>query len=250
MRESQISFLSQNRQLLGVVHYPTVSDGNIVIMCHGFTGDKAENKRLFVEAARSFAVEGFVAFRFDFFGSGDSSGKFSETRLSINIQNLKDAIKLVGNWGYKKIFILGISMGAATSILTLEKESIDGTILWSTVPDFRKLFESKLGMPLEKTPVMDSYEYDGWLIERDFYLDALQYNISNSLKNLKMPKLIVGGTNDESVFTQGFEDFKSIAKEPVEFSLIENAGHTFETIKHRKEVIQVTLDWLKRQNKK
>ena len=90
MNESQISFLSKDKQLIGMVHYPIIGNGNAVLMCHGFTSDKVENKRLFVETARAFAREGFVAFRFDFFGSGDSAGEFSESRLTTNIQNLKE----------------------------------------------------------------------------------------------------------------------------------------------------------------
>jgi len=249
MKETPLTFSSQKKQLVGIAHYPKSENGFAVIMCHGFTGNKLEDKCLFVEAARAFSNAGFWTFRFDFFGSGDSAGDFKETRLSINIQNLKDTLHFVRNEGFEKIFILGISMGAATAILTLDSEEVEGLVLWSTVPDMKKLFEVKLGIPLESAPDFKSYEYEGWLIDREFYLDALRYNISDEFKKLKMPKLIVQGSKDGSVFTEGYEYFKKIALEPVGFHLIENAGHTFQTVKHRKDVIRVTVEWLEKQRK-
>ncbi len=83
-------------------------------MCHGFTGNKSESNRLFVESARSFAKADFYVERFDFFGTGDSSGEFHESRININMQNLRDAIYRIRNRGFKRFVVLGISMGAAT----------------------------------------------------------------------------------------------------------------------------------------
>ena len=244
MQEIPITFQSQGKQIVGIIHQPEKENDIAVIMCHGFTGDKTENKRLFVETGRAFAEAGFLTLRFDFFGSGDSEGGFFETRLSHNIQNLRDAMQFFRNRGVQKIVVLGISMGAATAILTFKPDEMDGLILWSSVADLRKLFESKLGKSLETAPAFESYEYEGWLIEREFYLDALQYDISECLKTIDIPKLIVQGSNDDTVFIEGYTHFKTIAQKPVDFLWIEDAGHTYETVKHRKEVIQRTLEWL------
>jgi len=245
MIEYSVAILSQGQQLIGIVHQPLVGNGTAIIFCHGFTGQKTENKRLFVEAARAFAAAGFWALRFDFYGSGDSAGEFRASRISTNIQNLRDALAWVRGLGFERIVVLGISMGATTAILTLPDELVAGLVLWSTVPDMRELFDQRLGRSLDSIPVMAAYEYDGWLIDRDFYLDAIKYNIDEHLKKLRIPKLIVQGSVDDPLFVKGFQHFKAIVQPPVEFQLIPGASHTYETVKHRAEVIQLTSVWLK-----
>jgi len=246
MIESPITILSQGEQLVGMVHQPQVGNGTAVILCHGYTGQKTENKRLFVEAARAFTAVGFWALRFDFYGSGDSAGEFRSTRISTNIQNLRDVLARVRGLGFEHVVVLGISMGAATAILTLHNEPATGLILWSTVPDMRELFEQRLGRSLDSVPVMPMYEYDGWLIDREFYLDAIKYNIFEHLKKLHLPKLIVQGTADDPLFVAGFQRFKAVVPSPVEFQLIQDANHTYEMVKHRNEIIQLTSAWLQK----
>ncbi len=56
VEERPICFKSEGRQIVGM-HHKTQGD-KIILLCHGFTGAKTENKRLFVEAARHFAAEG------------------------------------------------------------------------------------------------------------------------------------------------------------------------------------------------
>lgn len=247
MLEIPTVFYSEGHQLVGIRHYPEHATERAVVMCHGYTANKGENKRLFVEMAREFARNNTMAFRFDFFGSGDSEGEFRETRVSHNIQNLKDALSVVRKMGFKKIIVLGISMGAATAILTLINESVDGLILWSTLPDFRKLFEQHTNDQLEGAlKKVNVFEYEGWLVERGFVLEALSFDIQKSFAKLTLPKLIVQGDQDEPLFREGFEAFKKIAVGPTTFVKIPGARHTYDTVKHRKQVLAETISWFRK----
>jgi len=248
--EKPIVFQSQDAQIVGILHTPKKSTQSLIILCHGFTGDKIESRRLFVEAARAFSHAGYAAFRFDFYGSGDSAGDFSDSLISHNISNLIDAMAWGRNQGYTTIVVLGISMGAATAILTLENQAADALIAWSTVPDMKKLFETKNTNFAKLKDQIESYEFDGWLLRRDFWEDALKYDIKNALQNLSMPKLIVQGDADQQLFVEGFEEFKLIVQPPCDFMLMPGAGHTFETVRHRKQVIRQTVTWLNRHIKK
>ena len=244
MLEIPTVFYSEGKQLVGIRHYPESETEKVVILCHGYTGHKAENKRLFVEAARAFARAGMMAFRFDFYGSGDSEGEFVETRISTNISNLKSAFGFVREMGFRRIGVLGISMGAATAVLTAAEGVVpDVLVLWSTVPDFRKLFESRAGTSLEGIQ-QETYEYDGWLVHRDFVLEAVQYDVAAALKELDVPKLIVQGSADDPLFVEGFEQFRELGLAKADFALIEGAGHTYQTVAHRRAAISLTLDWL------
>lgn len=245
MQETPYTFKSNGNQIVGMVHHPAGPEKRTaLLMCHGFTGNKCEANRLFVDAARDFATSGFHTERFDFFGSGDSSGAFHETRISINIQNLKDAIIHIKESGCEKLVILGISMGAATAILAADGQPIDGLILWSTVPDMEELFLSRIGDVADSLDTLERLEYEGWLIEKDFYLDAVQYDILDCFEKLLQPKLIVQGSGDGTVFTKGFDLFKKAASGKVDFQFLDGAGHTYETVRHRRLVIETSRDWL------
>ena len=242
--EVPITFQSQGHQLVGMHHQ--IQGDKILIMCHGFTGSKIENKRLFVEAARAFAADGISVLRFDFFGSGDSEGEFEETLVSHNIANLKDAMAWAREQGFKKLAVLGISMGAATAILTLEHESADALLLWSAVPDFEQLFASYTQNPAAIVEQQSVIEHDGWLIGREFFIDAMGYNVPEALARIEIPKFIVQGSEDAQVFIQGFQTFQDIATPPAYFMEIPGAGHTYQTPKHRRQVIRQTAIWLYR----
>jgi pimeloyl-ACP methyl ester carboxylesterase len=242
--EVPLAFTSQGNQLIGILHQ--CGSTKLVVMCHGFTSNKIENKRLFVETARECTQQGYDAFRFDFYGSGDSEGEFVDSLVSNNIANLKDAISWARARNYQKIAVLGISMGGATAILTLKDTPVDVLITWSSVPDMYQLFGNYAGAVSESSPGGDMFEYDGWLIRREFWEDATQYNIKNALATLSMPKFIVQGTADAPLFVRGFHDFQEVVLPPCDFMEIPAAGHTYQTPAHRKQVIRQTMIWLKR----
>ncbi len=243
--ETPVTFISDNSQLVGIMH--TAGHEKALIMCHGFTGSKIENKRLYVEAARIFAEQHCDVLRFDFYGSGDSEGDFEETRVSINIQNLRDAFEFLKQKGYSQIAVLGISMGAATAILTAKDLDIQAIVLWSSVPDMQEIFKDKTS---EFQKAVDNditvIDYNGWRIHKDFMLDALAYDVRDSLKEIAIPKFILQGTADNPVFVEGFHKFRDIVIPPADFMEIPEAGHTFQTSNHRRQAIRQTLIWLMR----
>jgi uncharacterized protein len=242
--ETPIVFESEGSQLVGMLH--SANAENIVILCHGFTGNKSENKRLFVEAAREFALNKMDAFRFDFFGSGDSDGEFADTTISHNIQNLRDAIHLMREKGYKKVAVLGLSMGGATAILNAPSNNVDLLVTWSSVPDMKILFENYVGNLPHDVPDLDVHEYEGWEVKRSFWEDGITHDVMAALECVTNPKLIVQGTEDSPLFVKGFHAFRDVVLPPADFMEIPDAGHTFQTPKHRRQVIRQTLIWLKR----
>ncbi len=242
--EHPIVFQSEGNQIIGV-HHACPSD-KMIIFCHGFTGNKCENKRLFVEAARDFQTQRYNVLRFDFFGSGDSDGEFKQSRLSHNIANLRDAIAWAVEAGMAHIAVLGISLGAATAILAVNDQPIEALVSWSAVPDMRKLLESHVGVDMNKPPRQAVFEYDGWQIEAEFGADALQYDVMSAIAELTLPKFIVQGTADAPVFVDGFHAFRDVVTPPADFMEIPEAGHTFQTPRHRHQVIRQTAIWLKR----
>jgi pimeloyl-ACP methyl ester carboxylesterase len=244
MSESPITFISGGHQIVGMLH----SSGRekIVILCHGFTGNKCENRRLFVEAAREIARQGYDALRFDFYGSGDSAGEFCDTLVSHNIQNVKDAVAWCKERGYEQWALLGLSMGGATAILCANEVEASALVIWSAVPDMKLLFEHYVDDLQNKVQHVEIYEHDGWLIKRAFWEDAIGYDIAGALGRIRIPKMIVQGTEDSPLFVRGFQEFQKIVYPPADFMEIPGGGHTFQKPSHRRQVIRQTTIWLKR----
>lgn len=242
--ESPVVLESEGNQLAGYLH--TSGSQNVVILCHGFTGNKSESRRLFVETAREFSKGGIDAFRFDFYGSGDSAGDFAETTLSHNIQNLKDVVSFVQQKGYEKITVLGLSMGGATCILAAADIPIDYMITWSAVPDMQKIFEEFGGEYSTAETEVQEIIYDGWKINRSFWEDGNEYDILSAFREIKIPKLVIQGTADKELFIKGFFAFRNVAYPPADFMEMPGAGHTFQTPNFRRQVIHQTYIWLKR----
>ncbi len=242
--EIPVAFSSQGRQLVGIWH--TSRSKKIVLLCHGFTGSKVESKRIFVETGRIFSAESIDAFRFDFFGSGDSAGEFADSSISTNLVNLQDAVAWARQQGYEKIAVLGLSMGGAAAILSAADLPIDALVTWSAVPDMRKLFSSLMPNWQDKAHSTEMLEYEGWLIHRGFWEDALRYDIQQAFTRLTLPKLVIQGTADSEVFIDGFHSFRDRALPPCDFMEIPGAGHTYQTPGHRRQVIRQSLIWLKR----
>ena len=141
MRERPVVFYNQGQQLNGILHSPTGFDAPCpaIAFFHGFTGTKVEPHRIFVKTARELASIGFYVLRFDFRGSGDSAGDFSEMTIGGEIS---DAIKsidvLTAMQGVdpEHIGILGLSMGGCVAACVSGQDArVKSTVMWAPLSD-------------------------------------------------------------------------------------------------------------------
>ncbi len=211
----------------------------LVILCHGFTGNKIESGRLFVHTARVFQKAGLDVLRFDFMGSGDSSGDFSQMSPNTQIQDALDVLA----WArrrYKKIALLGFSFGGGTAICAAyqARPRPDALLTWSSVPDFRwwnstPPKEKSTGNPLVPGP--------------RFFRDRPKVNIPESYQALDIPRLQIQGDRDLPEFRERFAAFCPQNDPLVQHLVIPGADHVFTTWTDRRRVIAESARWLKKQ---
>jgi alpha/beta superfamily hydrolase len=231
---------SRHAHLSAVLHRATGK--RLVILCHGFTGTKSESGRLFVHTARALQKAGLNALRFDFAGSGDSSGDFSE--MTPNTQ-IRDALDVLA-WGrrrYKKVAFLGLSFGGGTSICAAyhAKPWPDALLTWSSVPDFkwwRSTFSQGGGIPAVGNPMIPG---------RRFYTDRPEIDVPEAYVALDIPRLQIQGDKDIPEFRERFADYCPKNNPLVRHLVIPGADHVFTTWTHRKQVIAESVRWLKKQ---
>jgi pimeloyl-ACP methyl ester carboxylesterase len=250
------SYVEISRRVGGVLQGTHFQSGgkpkstNMVIMCHGFTGDKHEGGR-FQIAARALNDGGFDALIFDFSGSGDNPRE--TITLTKQVQDLEDVYNWVKRLGYAKMGTIGLSFGGTTSLLA-ELPERKVAVFWA--PAF---YPSRIITPLQgflirihaflkRSPLKrKSSDNEPVLIDHTFMDSINKVNCEVALRNFHTPALIVQGTEDKVVKPTHSREAISIMPQDEDHKLIEveGASHCFYG-EHLDLFIKHSIDWLRR----
>ncbi len=250
--EKPVVFKSGRHQLVGQLHRPEKSKGLVpaVVFFHGFTGNKAEFRRVFVRTARALARLGIASLRFDFAGSGDSEGEFSAMTPSSELQDAREALRFLRRQpgiDKKRVGVLGMSLGGMMAAYMLgEDQALCTGVLWNPVahPNWR----GERMTPKEKRELkrMGFVDMNGWALGKGFIDEMKRMNPLKAIAGARCPVLLVQGEKDLTVPSSGAQEYQKAFKKtgyPMAIHLVEGAGHCFESILHEMELISVTLDW-------
>ena len=115
--QKEIFFENENGlRLCGVLSNPTNdSAAPIVVLCHGFVTDKGG--LTFVALEKALNDENISTFRFDFFGHGESAGKFEDITITREKLDIFATIKFLKSSGFSKIALVGSSSGGGAAIM-------------------------------------------------------------------------------------------------------------------------------------
>ena len=215
-----IVFENLDQQLVGILYTPIdlrfkdKSPG--IVMLHGFTGNKAESHRLFVQVARKLCANGYNVLRFDFRGSGDSDGEFEDMTVQGEISDAKTAISFLMKQktvDKSMVGVLGLSLGGrVASILATEDKRVRFVVLYSpALGALRKHFEQDLGKEkLQRLFSGKSVEYSGgWYLKKGFLesIDDCKCIVKwNKVFYYKKLPFLDKTSNDELIFTSSFKD--------------------------------------------
>jgi alpha/beta superfamily hydrolase len=237
--ETPFTLRTPRAHLAAVLH--RAPGKSLVILCHGFTGTKTESGRLFVQTARALQKAGINALRFDFMGSGDSSGDFNEMTPNTQIQDALDVLA----WArrrYKKIALLGLSFGGATAICASYQAPArpDALLTWSSVPGFRwwRDESKKSGKSWASNPLMPG---------KRFYTDRPKIDVPAAYVALDIPRMQIQGDRDLPHFRERFAAYCPKNDPLVRHLVVPGADHVFTTWEHRRRVIAESVRWLKKQ---
>jgi len=251
MEEKRVLIPSVNdNKLHGVLYFALeenpLNRPPILIMCHGFTGDKYEWGR-FPETAKALNKEGYDVLIFDFSGSGENK------REPINVTKQANDLEGVCNWvknqGYSKIAVLGLSFGGQT----LLKASLSGIItyiFWApffllhTTEDHADWFKDIAKGPVE---IPTSGDYEPIIIDMSFMTEVAKFRVRTALKKLNLPTLIIQGTLDESVPLELTKKAFNLMPQDENHKLVEVQDATHDFVEEHLEIfIRETVNWLKK----
>ncbi len=236
-------------RLCGILANPGGNKENpIIIMCHGFSTSK--DGRTYVRLEDILNDRGISTFRFDFFGHGESEGKFEEITTAEAIDDVLNAIKFVKESGYKKIGLMGSSFGGMASIIATSRSNDPYILaLKSPLSDYRSMAharrsEQELKDWKEKGFIeLDSTDEERKRLNYSFYEDAENVKGYEAAGKIRIPALIVHGDEDETVpLTQSQKTARLI--ENCRLEIIQGCDHVYSNPEHFERLLDLISDFI------
>jgi hypothetical protein len=127
-------FGPSDRPLFGWFVYP--EDAQVrgaVVLCQPLAEEGNMAYRTFRTLSQRLALEGFLAFRFDYDGTGDSAGSFEDPhRAQAWIDSVDHALAAVRACGVDRVSVVGMRLGATLAHTALARSSFEAEdlVLW------------------------------------------------------------------------------------------------------------------------
>ena len=253
MIERPIVFYNKGQYLNGVLHSPTDHDAPCpaVVFFHGFTGTKVEPHRIFVKTARELAAIGFYAFRFDFRGSGDSEGDFSEMTIGGEVSDaIKsiDVLSAMQGVDPERIGILGLSMGGCVAACVSGKDvRVKSTVMWAPLSDDPPDRREEILARSKHTPTPEEIaQLNPNIVGKAFYEELPNISPSVLIQQFTGALLVIHGSGDDVVpVSHGKRYYELMCDRdaPTALEIIDKGDHTFNTVASEQAVITKSVAW-------
>jgi dipeptidyl aminopeptidase/acylaminoacyl peptidase len=254
--ETQVAIKSDGNTLYGMLHLPEAVRGErypVVVICHGFIGNKNGQHSIFVKTARALSAEGFAALRFDFSGCGESSGHHRDITLTRQVAETISAIDFAAahpSVDPGRIIILGHSLGGAIAATVAGLDSrISGLALWSPVARPVEDLVGVMGFDFYNRCITDGQmEYQGFEIGGGFMESLYLVSPLDTVKRFDGDALVAHGDRDAEVPMSNAYLYggalNSRRRGSCLIRIIGGADHTFASPVWERDVIGKTLQWL------
>jgi exosortase A-associated hydrolase 2 len=130
-------FGSSSAQLLGVYHPADMSRDRYqgVVLCYPFGQEYMRAHRAFRQLAGTLAKKGFHVLRFDYRGTGDSSGELGEVTADEWLEDIECAVQELEDMaGVHRVTLVGLRLGGLLAgLVGARRRSIAGLVLWDPI---------------------------------------------------------------------------------------------------------------------
>ena len=195
---------------------------NIVILGHGVTGNK--DRPFVVALGEGLAAAGFAALRFSFSGNGDSEGKFTDSTISKEVDDLGAVLDVIE--GYTICYV-GHSMGGAVGVLRASEDSrIQLLVSLAGMVHTKAFAQREFG---DVTPD-EGFMWDepDCPLSQAYMDDLAQINtVVDRSPQITVPWLLVHGDEDDVVPIEDSHDILAKADEGAQLITLEGANHVF-----------------------
>lgn len=225
--------------------YLNIPDGAelIVVMFHGYTGNKTEHNGFFRTMSRELAKLNIASLRMDYGCNGESDGEFKDFRFDQAIADAKLMLDYAKNVeGIKRVSVLGFSMGGAIAALVCNYMPLAGLLLWSPAGELAKNLRHRF----EVAPKIENGNVysPGFELNEGLITTMEKYDFYSEAPKFHSPVFIIHGTNDKAVdYLRGIE--YSVKFPNANIHLIDKAGHGYDDYVSANELINRSINFLK-----
>jgi uncharacterized protein len=246
-------------QLAATIHYPSVEGRDVdrkmplVVICHGFVGNRIGVDRLFLLVGRQLAAKGYLVIRFDYAGCGESEGIYGEHGLDSMIAQTRSVLDYglsLDSVDPLRVTLLGHSLGGAVALLTGTKDKrVKSLALWSPVAHPFNDILRIVGRGLyDESVKKGEADYLGYRLKPQFFESLQQHQPFQEAPQFHGDVFIAHGTSDEIIPT----DYSFLLEKTFwlrgegrcDKNIVFQADHTYSKGEHKAELFQSTLDWL------
>jgi len=227
MIQERIKFKNRkNYELTGIIHIPDKKPTGFILIAHCFTCSK--NIKALGHISDSLVKNGIGVLRFDFTGLGESEGEFSDTNFSSNVEDLVDAALYMEDYFEAPSALIGHSLGGAAVLAAagdIESCRAVVTIAAPSSPDHILRHISNLDEIEQAGTASVNIAGRAFNIKKQFLNDLDKQVLSDKIKQLNMPLLVLHSPYDRVVGIDNATEIFLAAKHPKSFVSLDKADH-------------------------
>ncbi len=177
----------------------SIKNDRLVIMVHGFPGDKDAHGDFFGFLNNIFDAQAIPTLRFDFHGCGQSTGRTQDFSLSSAQHDLQGVFSWAEKEGYSRIIVVGEGLGAWLTLANMTK-NIEMMFLFWPVMNPAAFGQSNFPMPgIEKLSDLSGFKV---FSERNIGLRLIKELSETKIPvvpELNIPVMVQHGVQDDIV---------------------------------------------------
>ena len=214
---------------------------NIVVLGHGVTGNK--DRPFVVALGEGLAAAGIPVLRFSFSGNGTSEGKFTDSTISKEVDDLGAVLDHLNE--YTACYV-GHSMGGAVGVLRAsEDKRIQLLVSLAGMVHTKAFAQREFG---DVTPD-EGFMWDepDCPLSQAYMDDLTQINtVANLSPKITIPWLLVHGDEDDIVPIKDSHDILAKANSQAQLITLEGANHVFSD-EYTPVMVEKVIAWIKTQ---
>ena len=232
--------------LRGTVHTPEgVGPFPGVVLLHGFSGQRMENGRLFVDLARSLAAQGLTVLAWDRAGHGESDGEFLDTCVTRDVAHshaVLDVFAARDDVDGCNLHLVGYSLGAVVAVTTAASGTrpVRSVTLWSAAGFFAERIREGfvLDRPISQLDEQGYIDMNGQRLGRALVEESATFDPYAAATPYDGPVLLLHGTADFVPTSCSIRYAEVLPHATAD--LVDDADHGWSTVAHRDHVVAAT----------
>jgi len=212
----------------------------VVVLGHGVTGNK--DRPFVVALAEALARAGINALRISFSGNGGSGGRFVDSTVSKEIDDL-GAVLDAAQKNHPTVVYLGHSMGGAVGVLRASRDArIKFLVSLAGMVNTAEFARREFGMV---TPGAGFMWDDEQCPLSQAYMDDMAKigTVAGRAKDIRVPWLLVHGSEDDVVPISDSREIFAQANQPKQLVELPGSNHVFAG-EHTQKMIDAVVPWI------